>query len=81
MQLNKVPVNLKMPSRDSSNKSRRLKILVSRMFDSEAAAFVKDRVVTVSRVTGLIMDVSAIDLNVDYLSDITVDVIDLRASK
>ncbi|KAG8852493.1 hypothetical protein FRB96_008681 [Tulasnella sp. 330] len=57
---------------------RTLRILASLLFDSETATFVKDRVVTVSRVTGLITDVSSIKSDVDYVNDQSADIVDLR---
>ncbi|KAG9026234.1 hypothetical protein FRB95_009072 [Tulasnella sp. JGI-2019a] len=59
---------------------RRLRTLASRIFDSDTATFVKDRVITISRVTGLITDVPATDGKVNYHADTSVDIIDLRSS-
>lgn len=62
----------------TKNGPRTLRILTSLLFDSETATFVKDRVVTVSRVTGLITGVASIKSDVDYLADRFADVVDLR---
>lgn len=57
--------------------ARRLRILASRVFDSTSGIFLVNQAITVSRVTGLIIDVRPISALEDVFEDGKIDVIDL----
>lgn len=57
--------------------ARRLRILASRVFDSTSCIFLVNQAITVSRVTGLIIDVRPIAALEDVFEDGKIDVIDL----
>lgn len=57
--------------------TRRLRILASRVFDSISCIFLVNQAITISRVTGLIIDVRPISALEDVFEDGKIDVIDL----